>query len=190
MPKAIARSKTRKAVSKRFKITGTGKVMRQHASRRHLLSSKSAKRKRHMAKSAEVDKTGYLSDQVEHAVRLSRRLVLTGVRAELNRVRGRCCRSRRLVHGSCHRPLPVGIRIRAVEIAPVLQRVARAAGKQYAASENQFHDPMQTKAHRAVNVAAKADCAGAIFREQFVSVRGYGLRTYEPRQSRNAATVV
>jgi large subunit ribosomal protein L35 len=57
MPKAIARSKTRKAVSKRFKITGTGKVMRQHASRRHLLSSKSAKRKRHMAKSAEVDKT-------------------------------------------------------------------------------------------------------------------------------------
>ena len=57
MPKAIARNKTRKAVSKRFKITGTGKVMRQHASRRHLLSSKSAKRKRHMAKSAEVDKT-------------------------------------------------------------------------------------------------------------------------------------
>ena len=57
MPKPIARSKTRKAVSKRFKITGTGKVRRQHASRRHLLSSKSAKRKRHMAKSAEVHKT-------------------------------------------------------------------------------------------------------------------------------------
>jgi large subunit ribosomal protein L35 len=57
MPKAIARSKTRKAVSKRFKITGTGKVLRQHASRRHLLSSKSAKRKRHMAKSAVVHST-------------------------------------------------------------------------------------------------------------------------------------
>ena len=57
MPKPIARSKTRKAVAKRFKITGTGKVRRQHASRRHLLSSKSAKRKRHMAKSAEVHKT-------------------------------------------------------------------------------------------------------------------------------------
>src|SRR5688500_7107281 len=57
MPKAIARSKTRKSVSKRFKVTGTGKVMRQHASRRHLLSSKSGKRKRHMAKSAVVDKT-------------------------------------------------------------------------------------------------------------------------------------
>ena len=57
MPKPIARSKTRKSVSKRFKITGTGKVLRQHASRRHLLSSKSAKRKRQMSKSAVVDKT-------------------------------------------------------------------------------------------------------------------------------------
>ncbi|MDQ6622731.1 MAG: 50S ribosomal protein L35 [Verrucomicrobiota bacterium] len=57
MPKSIARSKTRKAVAKRFKITGTGKVLRQHASRRHLLSSKNAKRKRLLAKSALVDKT-------------------------------------------------------------------------------------------------------------------------------------
>src|SRR5256885_8923164 len=57
MPKPIARSKTRKSVSKRFKITGTGKVLRQHASRRHLLSSKNAKRKRHMAKSARVHET-------------------------------------------------------------------------------------------------------------------------------------
>jgi large subunit ribosomal protein L35 len=57
MPKPIARSKTRKAVAKRFKITASGKVLRQHASRRHLLSSKSAKRKRLMAKSAVVHKT-------------------------------------------------------------------------------------------------------------------------------------
>ncbi len=57
MPKPIARSKTRKAVSKRFKITATGKVLRQHASRRHLLSTKSAKRKRFLAKAAVVDKT-------------------------------------------------------------------------------------------------------------------------------------
>lgn len=57
MPKPIARSKTRKAVAKRFKITATGKVLRSQASRRHLLSSKSAKRKRQMAKSMVVDKT-------------------------------------------------------------------------------------------------------------------------------------
>jgi large subunit ribosomal protein L35 len=57
MPKAIARSKTRKAVAKRFKVTASGKVLRAHASRRHLLSSKSASRKRKLAKAAVVDKT-------------------------------------------------------------------------------------------------------------------------------------
>ena len=57
MPKPIARSKTRKAVAKRFKITATGKVLRSHASRRHLLSSKNAKKKRQLAKSAVVDRT-------------------------------------------------------------------------------------------------------------------------------------
>ena len=57
MPKAIARRKTKKAVAKRFKITGTGKVLRSHSCKRHLLQSKSAKRKRQLAKSALVDKT-------------------------------------------------------------------------------------------------------------------------------------
>ena len=57
MPKPIARSKTKKAVAKRFKITATGKVLRSHASRRHLLASKNAKRKRHLAKSGLVDTT-------------------------------------------------------------------------------------------------------------------------------------
>lgn len=55
MPKSIARSKTRKAVAKRFKVTGTGKVLRSQASKRHLLGSKTAKRKRLLAKSALVD---------------------------------------------------------------------------------------------------------------------------------------
>ena len=40
--------KTRKAAAKRFKITGTGKVMRSHAGRRHLLACKNAKRRRHL----------------------------------------------------------------------------------------------------------------------------------------------
>jgi large subunit ribosomal protein L35 len=57
MPKSIARSKTKKAVAKRFKITGTGKVLRSQASKRHLMSSKNAKRKRHLSKSARVHKT-------------------------------------------------------------------------------------------------------------------------------------
>ena len=50
MPKPIARRKTKKAVAKRFKVTATGKVLRSHAGRRHLLQSKNAKRKRHLAK--------------------------------------------------------------------------------------------------------------------------------------------
>jgi len=57
MPKPIARSKTRKAVAKRFKITASGKILRSQSSRRHLMSSKSAKRKRHLAKMMLVDKT-------------------------------------------------------------------------------------------------------------------------------------
>lgn len=55
MPKSTARSKTRKAVAKRFKITGTGKVLRRKSSARHLMSSKSAKRKRNLGQSALVD---------------------------------------------------------------------------------------------------------------------------------------
>ena len=57
MPKPIARRKTKKAVAKRFKITATGKVLRGQAGRRHLLVSKSAKRKRHLAKGAVLDST-------------------------------------------------------------------------------------------------------------------------------------
>lgn len=57
MPKPVARRKTKKAVAKRFKVTASGKVLRAQASRRHLLSSKSAKRKRQLAKNVLVDVT-------------------------------------------------------------------------------------------------------------------------------------
>ncbi|HYY14737.1 MAG TPA: 50S ribosomal protein L35 [Chthoniobacterales bacterium] len=57
MPKPIARSKTRKSVAKRFKITARGKILRAQSSRRHLLSAKNAKRKRQLSKAAHVDKT-------------------------------------------------------------------------------------------------------------------------------------
>jgi large subunit ribosomal protein L35 len=57
MPKPIARSKTRKSVAKRFKITASGKILRAQSSRRHLMSAKNAKRKRQLSKAALVDKT-------------------------------------------------------------------------------------------------------------------------------------
>ena len=53
-PKSI---KTRKSVAKRFKITG--KIMRNRPGKRHLLSSKNAKRRRKLSSPALVDKTDY-----------------------------------------------------------------------------------------------------------------------------------
>ncbi len=46
-PKGI---KTRKSVSKRFKITASGKVMYRGAGRRHLLQGKSPTRRRSLGK--------------------------------------------------------------------------------------------------------------------------------------------
>jgi large subunit ribosomal protein L35 len=53
-PKGI---KTRKAVSKRFKLTAKGKVLRPHAGKRHLLASKSPKRRRSLGASVVADPT-------------------------------------------------------------------------------------------------------------------------------------
>ena len=48
-PKGI---KTRKSVSKRFKVTATGKVLFHGAGRRHLLQGKDPKRRRSMRKAS------------------------------------------------------------------------------------------------------------------------------------------
>ena len=53
-PKGV---KTRKAVAKRFKITATGKVLRMHAGKRHLLASKKPKRRRALGAAAVVGPT-------------------------------------------------------------------------------------------------------------------------------------
>ena len=42
--------KTRRGAAKRFKVTGTGKVRRYHAYRRHILSTKSPQQKRRLRK--------------------------------------------------------------------------------------------------------------------------------------------
>lgn len=47
--------KTNKAVASRFKVTGTGKLMRKHPSKRHKLEKKSSKRKRQLGNDALVD---------------------------------------------------------------------------------------------------------------------------------------
>jgi len=49
--------KTNKAVAKRFKITGTGKLKRFNANHGHMLEKKSPTRKRRLRKAHLVDKT-------------------------------------------------------------------------------------------------------------------------------------
>jgi large subunit ribosomal protein L35 len=45
----VPKQKTKRAAKKRFKVTGTGKVLRRHAMKSHNLEKKSAKRKRAFA---------------------------------------------------------------------------------------------------------------------------------------------
>lgn len=47
--------KTHKAAKARFKLTGTGKLKRQRPGRRHILTKKTSKRKRQLARPALVD---------------------------------------------------------------------------------------------------------------------------------------
>lgn len=49
--------KTHRGANKRFRKTGTGKIVRRHAFARHILTSKASKRKRRLTQSVVVDKT-------------------------------------------------------------------------------------------------------------------------------------
>ena len=49
--------KTHKGAAKRFKKTGTGKVVRRHSGARHILTSKARSRKRRLTQGAVADKT-------------------------------------------------------------------------------------------------------------------------------------
>ncbi|MCH8083199.1 MAG: 50S ribosomal protein L35 [Myxococcales bacterium] len=52
MPKV----KTHRGAAKRFKKTGTGKIVRSRKNKQHILTKKSPKRKRHLRKDTLVDK--------------------------------------------------------------------------------------------------------------------------------------
>jgi len=53
--------KTHRGAAKRFKVTGSGKIMRRRANKSHLLTGKPSKRMRHLRHAAEVDETMYKS---------------------------------------------------------------------------------------------------------------------------------
>jgi large subunit ribosomal protein L35 len=58
----MPKMKTHRGAAKRFKRTGTGKVMRRHAGMNHILGKKSSRRKRRL--NSEVEVTGGDLDHV------------------------------------------------------------------------------------------------------------------------------
>ncbi|AFQ42211.1 MULTISPECIES: 50S ribosomal protein L35 [Desulfosporosinus] len=53
----MPKMKTHRGAAKRFKKTGTGKIVRMHAFTSHILEKKSPKRKRNLRKSTVMHKT-------------------------------------------------------------------------------------------------------------------------------------
>lgn len=53
--KSMPKLKTRKAAAKRFRATGTGKIVRRKAFKNHLLEHKSPSKKRSLSKTAIVN---------------------------------------------------------------------------------------------------------------------------------------
>ena len=52
--KVKTKLKTHKGAAKRFKVTGSGKVVGRHSFARHILTSKPSRRKRRLARPAEI----------------------------------------------------------------------------------------------------------------------------------------
>ena len=53
----MPKQKTSRAAKKRFKITGTGRILRRRAMKSHLLEKKSAKRKRRFRQQEDLSAT-------------------------------------------------------------------------------------------------------------------------------------
>ena len=53
----MPKMKTSRAAAKRFKVTGSGKLVRNKAYKSHILTKKSQKRKRNLRKSTVMDET-------------------------------------------------------------------------------------------------------------------------------------
>lgn len=62
----MPKMKTHRGAAKRYKVTGSGKLVRRKINRGHLLTKKTAKRKRRLGMSPEV--SGALQDRIEVAL--------------------------------------------------------------------------------------------------------------------------
>ena len=57
----MPKMKTSRAAAKRFKVTGSGKLVRNKAYKSHILTKKSQKRKRNLRKATVLDQTNVKS---------------------------------------------------------------------------------------------------------------------------------
>lgn len=57
MPNKKTKAKTKKSAAKRFKVTGTGKVMRRPTRQSHFLAKQTGKQRRNKRKLVEVSKS-------------------------------------------------------------------------------------------------------------------------------------
>lgn len=65
----MPKMKTRKTVAKRFRTTGSGKLMHVQRNKRHILTKKSAKRKRQLRQEKELantHRTKFIRDSIDH----------------------------------------------------------------------------------------------------------------------------
>ena len=53
----MPKMKTSRSAAKRFRVTASGKMMRNKAYKRHILTKKSTKRKRNLRQQTEIDQT-------------------------------------------------------------------------------------------------------------------------------------
>jgi large subunit ribosomal protein L35 len=62
----MPKQKTRKSVTRRFKVTKSGKIIRRQAFRRHLKASKSSKRLGNLKRAKKV--TGFYAKKIKKAL--------------------------------------------------------------------------------------------------------------------------
>ncbi len=62
----MPKMKTNRGAAKRFKVTGTGKVVYSKSNASHILTKKTSKRKRRLRKSGLIDKTN--TDMVKRLI--------------------------------------------------------------------------------------------------------------------------
>jgi len=64
----VPKMKTHRGAAKRYKVTGSGKLVRRKINRGHLLTKKTSKRKRRLGMAPEV--SGALQDRIEESLGL------------------------------------------------------------------------------------------------------------------------